>query len=341
MLVRSFGNNFQVQDWTEELNVIPNTYGTIGELGLFQDEPVAASSVTFEEIIEDGALVVDRVRGDRSSVGKDYTRKLHTFAIPHFNQQDAIYPKDLVGVRAYGSASEAEQLAAVRARKMERIARNWAFTHEAARCQVITAGTVYAPNGTVVQSWDSEFGWTRTATDFLFGTGTTEILAKIEECIASIQDNAGNGQIISGVVALCSPTWFAKLISHPTVKSAYQYYSSTQEPLRQRLAAGGSSAPVRREFFYGGVRFIELRDSINGTQMIPAGDAYFVGQGTDAFKAYFAPAEKFGLVNTLGEKVYYFEKESPDGDKYEISTESNFAMACLRPGLIKRATSSN
>ena len=49
MLVRSFGNNFQVQDWTEELNVIPNTYGTVGELGLFQDEPVAASSVVLKK----------------------------------------------------------------------------------------------------------------------------------------------------------------------------------------------------------------------------------------------------------------------------------------------------
>lgn len=341
MLVRSFGNNFQVQDWTEELNVIPNTYGTVGELGLFQDEPVAASAVTFEEIIEDGALVVDRVRGDRPSVGKDYTRKLHSFSIPHFSQADAIYAKDLAGVRGYGVADEAEMLANKRAQKMERIARNWAYTHEAARCQVITAGTVYAPSGTVTQNWDSEFNWTRTATDFLFGTGTTEILAKIEECIASIQDNAGNGQMITGVVALCSPTWFAKLIAHPTVKSAYQYYSSAQEPLRQRLAANGSSAPVRREFFYGGVRFIEMRDSINGSQMIPAGEAYFVGQGTDAFKAYWAPAEKFGLVNTLGEKVYYFERTSQDGDKYEITTESNFAMACLRPGIIKKATTSN
>ena len=41
-----------------------------------------------------------------------------------------------------------------------------------------------------------------TATDFCLALVLSEILAKIEECIASIQDNAGNGQIISGVVAL-------------------------------------------------------------------------------------------------------------------------------------------
>ena len=35
---------------------------------------------------------------------------------------EAIYPKDLTAVRAYGSPDEQEQLAAVRTRKMERIA---------------------------------------------------------------------------------------------------------------------------------------------------------------------------------------------------------------------------
>lgn len=343
MLTRSFGANgqFQITDWTPELNVIPNSYSTIGDFGIFNDEPVASSSVTFEEIVKDSTVVVDRVRGERGNQNKDYTRKLHAFVVPHFKLDDAIYPKDLTNVRAYGTADEAEMLANVRTRKMERIRRAWDETHEVARAQIITAGTVYAPSGTVTQDWNSEFGWTRTSVDFVLGTGSTEILDKIEQCIASIQDNAGNGQSITGVVAFCSPTWFAKLISHPNVKAAYQYYSSTQEPLRQRLAAGNSASVVRREFFYGGVQFVECRDRHNGVQMIPAGEAYFVGQGTDAFKMYFAPAERFGLVNTLGERVYYFEKDAGDGTKIEIETESNFACGLLRPGLVVKATSSN
>ena len=70
-------------------------------------------------------MVVDRIHcGDRPSVGKDYTRKLHSFSIPHFSQADAIYAKDLVGVRGYGVADEAEMLANKRIQKMERIARN-------------------------------------------------------------------------------------------------------------------------------------------------------------------------------------------------------------------------
>lgn len=343
MLIRSFGNNFQVTDWTQELNVIPNQWGTIGQFGIFGEESVASSSVTFEEIVKDGAVIVDRVRGDRGNQNKDYTRKIHTFAVPHFPLDDSIYPKDLANVRAYAAPNEADQLAAVRTRKMERIAQDHAWTLEFARAQAIVAGTVYAPSGTVSQDWNTEMGWTRASVDFVLGTGTTEILDKIEQCIASLQDNLGNGGNISGVVAFCSPTWFAKLISHPTVKAAYQYYTSTQEPLRQRLSAGGgnSAATIRREFFYGGVQFVEMRDKYAGTQLITAGKAYFVAQGTDAFKTYFAPAERFGLVNTLGERMYMFENAAANGTKYEIETESNFVNAILRPQAVVEASTSN
>ena len=53
---------------------------------------------------------------------------------------------------------EQEQLAAVRTRKMERIAQAHAWTLEKARAQAITAGTVYAPSGTVTQDWNAEMG---------------------------------------------------------------------------------------------------------------------------------------------------------------------------------------
>jgi hypothetical protein len=341
MIIRSFSNGFQISDWSEELNVVPNEWGTIGQLGLFQEEPVAADNVTFEEIIQDGSLLVDRVRGDRSSVGKDYTRKVHTFAVPHFPLEDAILPKDLEGSRAYGKASEEEKLAEVRARKMQRIARQHAWTLEAARAQVLTAGTVYAPNGTVSQNWFTEFGVSQTTVDFVLGTAGTNVLGKIESAIAAIQDNTGNGGVITGVVALCSPTFFAKLISHATITTAYQYYASTQDPLRSRLAPNGSASAMHREFFFGGVRFVEMRDQYAGSPLIPVGDAVFIPTGTDAFRTYFAPAGRFGLVNTLGERMYMFETASLNGTKIEIETESNHISACMRPACIIRGFSSN
>lgn len=337
MIIRSFGNNFEVQDWTQEVNVIPNQWGTIGQLGLFREESVSEHVVVFEEIIKDGALIVDRVRGDRAQVGKDATRKLHTFPVPHFPYDDAISPQDIQGKRAYGSASEAETLEAVRARKLERIRQNHAWTLEFARAKAIVDATVYAPNGTVSQNWNTEFGVTRKSVDFVLGTAGTEVIGKIEEGIAHILDNA-NGEAMGGTVVLCSPEFFAKLIAHANVKTAYQYYASTQEPLRQRL---GGDMSMRREFVYGGTRFVEMRDTYAGSRLIPVGKAFMLPTGTDAFKTYFSPANRFGLVNTLGEQVYVFESADSKGTKIEIESESNFVNALLRPQLVVEFTSSN
>lgn len=337
MIIRSFGNGFEVTDWTEEVNVIPNQWGTIGQLGLFSEEPVAEHTVTFEEITKDGALIVDRVRGDRATQGKDASRKLHTFAVPHFPYDDYISPQDIQGKRAYGKASEVETLELVRARKMERIRQNHAWTLEVARAQAITAGTVYAPSGTVTQNWDTEFNVTRKSIDFVLGTAGTEVAEKINEGITHLLENA-NGETMTGTVVLTSPEFFTKLIKHATVKTAFQYYTSTQEPLRTR--AGGAMA-MHREFTFGGTRFIEMNDTLAGTRLIPAGKAFMVPTGTDAFKTYFSPANRFGLVNTLGEQVYMFETPDTKGTKIEIESESNHVSALLRPALVVEFTTSN
>lgn len=340
MITRSFGSNgqFELTDWTQEINIVPNQWGTIGQLGIFQEESIAEHTVTFEEITKDGALIVDRVRGDRAQQGKDATRKLHTFAVPHFPYDDYISPQDLQGKRAYGMANEAETLAAVRVRKMERIRQNHAWTLEVARAQAITLSTVYAPSGTVSQNWDTEFSITRHTVDFLFGTTTTEVNEKIEDGIAWLQDHAF-GVSMTGTVVLCSPEWFANLIKHASIKTAYQYYSSTQEPARQRL--GGNMA-LHREFQHGGTRFIEMRDTLGGTRLIPTNKAYMVPTGTtDVFRTYFSPAQRFGLVNTLGEQVYMFETADPKGTKIEIETESNFVNMNARPALVVEFNSSN
>jgi hypothetical protein len=335
-LTRSFNNGFEIQDWTQEINVIPNQWGTIGQLGLFAEESVAEHVVVFEEITKDGALIVDRVRGDRGQQGKDAGRKLHTFAVPHFPYDDYISPQDLQGKRAYGSQG-VETLEAVRVRKMERIRQNHAWTLEYARAQVITQATVYSPSGTVSQNWNTEFGVTRTSVDFLLGTSTTEILDKINTAITQVLENTG-GEIVTGMVALTSPEFFAKLIAHATVKTAYTYYQSTQDPLKSRV--GGSMA-MHRTFEHGGLKFIEMRDSYAGNRLIPAGKAYVVPQGTDSLKTYFSPANRFGLVNTLGEQVYMFESADAKGTKIEIESESNFVNALLRPAMVVELTSSN
>lgn len=337
MQVRSFDKPFSLTDYTEELMLIPNTWGLVNEMGIFREESVTQHSITIEASEGTLGVLTDQVRGARNIANRDDTRKLLSFPIPHFNSDDYIAPEDLVGIRAYGDANAAETEAAVMARKLKRVRMNHAITVEAARCFAITNGAIYAPNGTVVGNYYTSFGVTRKEVDFVLGTTTTDVLAKGEEVVAHVQDNILSGEQVSSVAALCSPEFFSKLISQAGVKEAYKYYSSTQEPLRARLGTG-----LHRRFVHGGIEYIEYRGQYNGVRLIPAGDAYFMPVGTvDTFITYYSPANKLSLANTLGEPAYVFSYRDPMDEKIVIQSEHNAVHLIRRPQVIVRGFSSN
>ena len=336
-ITRSFSNVFEIQDYTPEILLIPNQWGLINELGIFREESVSQHTVTVESRNGTLGLITDQVRGARNLVNKDETRTLRSFAIPHFPLDDAIKPEDIVGKRAYGSPDAAETEAAVMARKLERIRMNHAVTMEAARAYALTTGAIYAPNGTVSSNYYTDFGVTRKEIDFTLGTTTSDVLGKSEEGLDHIQTNIQSGEVVSNVVVLCSPTFFAKLISHATIKEAFKYYSSTQEPLRNRLGSG-----LYRRFVFGGIEYIEYKGSYNGQALIPAGDAYMLPQGTsDTFISYFSSANKFANIGTLGEQAYVFAYRSPNDSEITIESESNHLHLVRRPQAVVRLFTSN
>ncbi len=337
MQTRSFEKPFELVDYTQELLLVPNSWGLLNELGIFSEEGVSQHSVTVESSEGTLGLVTDKVRGERNNVNKGDTRSLRSFPIPHFPLDDAVKPEDIQGRRAYGSPDQAEIEAAVIARKLERIRMNHAVTLEAARAYAITAGAIYAPNGTVSGSFYTDFGITRKSIDFVLGTTTTDLNAKSEEGIAHIQDTIQSGEVVNNIIVICSPAFFGKLINHATIKEAYKYYTSTQEPLRNRLGSG-----VYRRFVHGGVEYIEYRGSYNGVALIPAGEAYMLPQGTsDMFKTYFSPANKFSHINTLGEAAYVFTYRNPTDSEITIQSESNFLNLIRRPQAVVKLTTSN
>lgn len=341
-IIRSYDSKFEVIDYTQELMNIPNQWGLFQKLGIFgAAEGITTPTVAIEEINKSFGLIKDRVRGDRAAQSKDATRKMHTFAVPHFPLDDAIFPRDIQGKIAYGGTggNVIETLDAVRFRKMERIRMSHAATLEVARAQLINSGDLYAPNGTVVENFYTAFGITRKEVDFALGTGTTNVIAKCEEVIAHIQDNLLTGDVVDRIVGVVSTGFFNSLINHAKVVNAYQYYSSESEPLRKRLGAAGIGLDARhRSFDFGGILFIEYRGQLaDSGALVTANEARFFPMGTmDTFGTFYSPAERFDLVNTIGQEAYMFETRDTKGTKIEIETESNFLNIVRRPAVVVR-----
>lgn len=337
-ITRSFSNAFELVEHTEVLKLIPNAWTLTDELGLFQKEFISQDVLTFEENKSTLGLITDHVRGTRSNVSKDDTRKLHSYAIPYLTADDMVSPSDLAGKSRFGNLDQAETEAAVVARKLERIMRSWAITKETARMHTITTGTAFAPNATVAYDFYADAGVTRKTIDFVLGTATTNVIEMGEQAIAHIQDNMLAGEVpMGGYIVLCSPQFFAKLIKQSNVLEAYRYYQRSQDPMASRL--GGKY----RTFDFGGLTYLEYRAvKPDGTQMIPAGDAYVVPAGTmDSMVTYYGPANRFDSVGQTAEETYAWSFKDQKGTRLDIETESNFLSILKRPQVVVRAFTSN
>ena len=334
------GNSFELVDVTDDLILLPQTWTLLGDLGLFQPDYLTTQTVTFEEQKGTLTLIKDQVRGAKpQTMGRD-ARKLHSYSTAHFPIYDALTPDELEGRTRPGSkGKELDTEAAALLRMMEKIRKSYDRTLEVARFHTITTGTKYAPNGTVAGDFYSDFGITRKVVDFVLGTATTDVIAKCEEIIASFHSSATEGQVITRVVALCSPGFFGKLISHAKVTQSYLYQQigGNSNILQQR--AGGMG--LYRRFNFSNIEFIEV-PVLTGDTLIPAGDAYFVAMDDmGSFKTYFSPAQRFGYVNTVAEANYLWIQRAQNLKEISVEAESNFLNVLMKPNFVARGHSSN
>ena len=152
MITRNFANNFGVQDWTEELAMIPNIRTPLSDLGIFRTESVATNTVSFEQTFGTLGLIGDVYRGGSVLANQDESRSIHTYQVPYHKVIDYLTQADVQGIRAYGSADAAETKAAVMERKMLRMKRSAQMTEEYAKFYAITQGKIWSPNNTVAHN---------------------------------------------------------------------------------------------------------------------------------------------------------------------------------------------
>jgi len=294
------------------------------------------TAVSFEQTFGTLGLIGDVYRGGSVLANQDENRAIHTYRVPYHKVIDYLTQADVQGIRAYGTADTAETKAAVMERKMLRMKRSAQMTEEYAKFYAITQGKIWSPNNTVAHnSFYTDFDVTRKEVAFDLTNAATDVIAKIEEVIAHIQDNSLSGDSYTGVVGLCSPEFFSALIAQAGVKEAYKFYTSTQEPQRNRL---GGNTTLYREFVYAGCLFREIRDGVNGQRFLPVNECYFVPMGTqDTFISYVAPSAKLDMANTLGENQYLWVYGDPKGEKEEMELEFSHVHLLRRPATVVRA----
>lgn len=341
----------KVVDRTDSLLRIPNTVGITNALGLFTEDPRSQKNIEIVRTTTRSHLLEDRNWDERNQTIAGRARDSLLLKIPHFPADDTITPNDIDGVLQAGSLAESvelETVASVRAQKMFDLREAHGLTLEAARMQLITQGTVYAPRGTVVTNYYTEFGITRVE-EGIDLSASTDPRTAINNLKAAVRAGLTGGQAgqVRAFVALASDSFYNALLQNAYVTDALKYVDQGQA-LSILLGNGGNAvngldARFESVTLFGitwinaGASGYEDADG-NFVPFIPEGDAYILPVGVrDMFKTYYAPANRFSSINRRAAMSYWFEYLNEKDDIIEIMTEQNFLNAMLHPGAVVRA----
>lgn len=343
-ITHSFDNSYTIVDYTEELMLVPNMWNLVEQEGIFTSESIGTNVITFDKSQTTAHLIDDKPYGERSTFSGNEVTAMYSYAVPSFPLDDDITVGDVYGMRRVGTADMRESVENVVAKKVTQIRRSHAITAEYARCKAIQ-GLVYAPTGTIegggsvptVDYWYDQFGQTKTTVDFDFADAGVDQRSNVQTVVAHIQDSFLNAGVLEEIIFFCTPNWFAALIGNAQIESAYTYYSSTQEPLRNDLRFG-----MYRRFTWQGVTFIEYRGATpEGTTFFPevtGGQAWALPTGSDSFVTYYAPAFRFDEIGNGGAESYMWTYEDNRQSTIDVQSESNFLCIPQRPELVVHCT---
>jgi hypothetical protein len=322
---------FGVYTLTEAINLAPVRHRRLGEMGLFEMEPVSTPNIMVEEMHETLQLLPTVPRGGPATKGSPDKRKVRSFAIPHIPHEDVIRP-DEVSVRAFGSDSSIDAVNSVVNRKLIAMRNRHEATWEYHRIGALQGRILDSDGATTIYNLFDAFDITQESTDFDLGTAGTDQVAKIITVKEAIEAALGDGVVYDHIHCIAGSTWFKSFIAHATVKAAYANWREN-EYLRM---------DKRQGFELGGVIFEQYGTAqTSGVTYMPATQARFFPVGVPGlFMHYTGPADFMESVGRLGEPLYAKQKVMDYDRGVELHTQSNPLMMCTQPRVLHKAITS-
>jgi hypothetical protein len=343
---------FNATSLSAAINLIPNRYGRIGELGIFgEPKGVATTTVTIEENNGVLTLLPTQVRGGPSTLATRGKRKRRTFDIPYIPYDDHASPTDIQNLIAFGTENTMETMSAWVNDLLANMRMRHDQTLEWHRMGSLKGQLLDADGSSVIYNWYNEFGISKVTSyggpaanvgkylelDLLLGTSNTNVVQLLWNVSRHIEDNL-QGETYRGVRALVSQSLFDKLVTHPNIVKIYQNWAAAQDKL------GGD---IRKGFTVGGITFEEYRATnigSDGTSHAYIADGYgqaFPEGTTQTFRTFAGPADFNESVNKLGQLYYAKIEEAKFGRGWDIHTQMNPLVMCMRPSVLVTLKTSN
>lgn len=327
-----FNNDaFSLIELTNAINILPNKYGKIGTMNLMPAKGVRTRTVVIEEQYGSLNLLPFQKLGAPANLADRTKRKARSFKIPHIPYEDLVLADEVEGVREFGSENSFEAIANVVLDHLQNMKSKHDITLEYLRMGALK-GVILDASGSVLYNLYDEFGIEQKVINFDLDNVNTDVQLKCLELKRYIEKNL-KGSFANGIKVFTSPEFFDKLISHKSVKEAYE-----------RWQDGSALRDDMRNYFpFCGITFEEYNAEATGAddqvrRFIDEGVAHAFPLGSDNFVTYFAPADFNETVNTIG--IPFYAKQAPtEFDRgIKIHTQSNPLPICFRPALLVKLT---
>lgn len=311
---------FSLTSLTAAIQNVPYQPGRIGAGGYYGEQGIVGLDFFIE--IADGVLELIPVtqRGAPAAPLKKGKRIAKSFRVAHIKQDDTVLADAIVGVRAFGTETEVQTMAAIVGQKFVSMRSNIEYTLESHRLLGFK-GILVDAFGNHVDLYN-EFNVARKSVAFALGTSTTKLRTKCLQVQEHVEDALG-GLSFAGIDVLCGRDFWADLIDHESIRDTFL---NTQQAAELR-------GDARQAFEFGGLSFERYR----GTSAVKVADdeAIAVPRGVQGmFLTRFAAADWIETANTLGRRMYAKQWEMEAGRGINLEAQSSPINLNTRPGAV-------
>lgn len=315
---------FGMVSLVESLEMLPHMPTRLGGMGLYEESGIRTTTATIERRQNTLMLLPTSARGTMPTSNTGRPRDIRSVPVPHIPDNDNVMAEDLQDLRAFGSESELDTVAAEISGRLAQIKANHETTWEFHRIGGIKGLILDADGSTTVLDIFDLFGLSQSTVTVDFATAN-DCKTKTATAIRDIEDALG-AKTYTGVHAFVGSDWMDAMMVSADVKAAFDRWQDGQF-LRDQQA--------RRAFPYAGVMWEEYRGSLGATPLIAADMAHLFPTGVRGlFKRYNAPGTFSETVNTVGRPLYVKQERMEFDVGVKIHSQSNPLHLCTNPSTL-------
>lgn len=329
---------FNITKSTKMINIIPNTYGMMLNSGIYNERGSVSTVVEVMRVNHSLKLLDYKPRGSEPQPNQKPSRNKVYLDSLHIPVVGNIHGKDIQDVVDFMTGVTATNLSELRAMEYASLVERMNITKELMLVEAFLKGKVVDRSGDIVLDLFDKFGYTKKVINFELTTSTTNVLNKCRELRRYMRDNL-KGEVMNGVKAVVSESFYDLLINHENVEKYYLQWSGAQA-----LANNDGSQP----FKLAGVEFVPYDGAASDIEdvtieFIADGFGHAIPMGTrNVFELINTPSEIGSLfrANTVGIPFYSMETTNKLLTEITINAESDPLPLTKRPDLLVEITAS-